>query len=99
MILQQTSYVSVQRLKKDFSQVENAVYFTSQAIVLLQFFLTITLLAALFVDVNLFDALPVPFVRVDPAPALDDPHSLVLSEKPARSYQPRLWVECVITFK
>src|SRR3546814_11904998 len=33
MKLKQTSYVSGQRLKKDFSQVENAVYFTSPAIV------------------------------------------------------------------
>src|SRR3546814_6585221 len=37
-------------------------------------------------DLNLFDVLPVPFVRGDPAHALDDPHSLVLSEKAATKY-------------
>src|SRR3546814_8050818 len=67
MKLQQTSYVSGQRLKKDFSQVENAVYFTSQAIVVLQDGQPSTVPGALFVDGNLFDVLPVPFVRGDPA--------------------------------
>src|SRR3546814_14373065 len=86
MKLQQTSYVSGQRLKKDFSQVENAVYFTSQAIVVLQDGQPSTVPGALFVDGNLFDVLPVPFVRGDPAHALDDPHSLVLSEKAATKY-------------
>src|SRR3546814_15836593 len=50
MKLQQTSYVSGQRLKKDFSQVENAVYFTSQAIVVLQDGQPSTVPGALFVD-------------------------------------------------
>src|SRR3546814_17628903 len=57
MKLQQTSYVSGQRLKKDFSQVENAVYFTSQAIVVLQDGQPSTVPGALFVDGNLFDVL------------------------------------------
>ncbi|RIA44543.1 putative ABC transport system permease protein [Hephaestia caeni] len=86
MKLQQTSYVTGQRLKKDFPQVENAVYFTSQAIVVLQNGQPSTVPGALFVDGNLFDVLHVPFVRGDPAHALDDPHSLVLGEKAAAKY-------------
>ena len=86
MKLQQTSYVTGQRLKKDFPQVADAVYFTSQAIVVLQDGQPSTVPGALFVDGNLFDVLHVPFVKGDPAHALDDTHSLVLSEKAAKKY-------------
>ncbi len=86
MKLQQTSYVAGQRLKKDFPQIANAVYFTSQAIVVIQDGQPSTVPGALFVDGNLFDVLHVPFVKGDPAHALDDTNSLVLSEKAAKKY-------------
>lgn len=83
MKLQQTSYVVGPALTKDFPQIEKAVYFTSQAIVVIKDGQPSTVPGALFVDGNLFDVLHVPFLQGDPKHALDDPHALALSRKAA----------------
>ncbi|VVS99649.1 ABC transporter permease [Sphingomonas sp. EC-HK361] len=83
MKLQQTSYVVGPALTKDFPQIEKAVYFTSQSIVVIKDGQPSTVPGALFVDGNLFDVLHVPFLQGDPKHALDDPHALALSRKAA----------------
>jgi len=83
MKLQQTSYIVGPTLRKDFPQIANAVYFTSQPIVVVKDGQPSTVPGALFVDGNIFDVLHVPFVQGDPVHALDDPHALALSQKAA----------------
>jgi putative ABC transport system permease protein len=84
--LQQTSFVSGVALKKDFPQVERAVYYTTPSTVVIKDGESRQVERTMLVDGPLFDVLRVPFVAGDPAHALDDPHSLVLSEKTAKQY-------------
>ena len=82
--LQQTSFISGVALKKDFPQVERAVYYTKPNVVAIKDGESNAVDRALLVDGPMFDVLRVPFVYGDPAHALDDPHALALSEKSAR---------------
>ncbi|MEO7689614.1 MAG: ABC transporter permease, partial [Sphingomonas sp.] len=73
-------------LKKDFPQVERAVYYTTPSTVVIKDGESRQVDRTMLVDGPLFDVLRVPFVAGDPAHALDDPHALVLSEKTAKQY-------------
>jgi putative ABC transport system permease protein len=81
---QTTAYVAGQALKKDFPQIDRLVYATTQNAIFVQNGQPTTATdGTLAVDGPLFDVLQMPFVRGDPSHALDDPHSLVLSEAEA----------------
>lgn len=82
--LQMTSYASGQALKKDFPQVDRLVYMANAGIVVEQDGQATAEKNGYFVDGPIFDILQVPFVKGDPAHALDDPHSVVLSETAAK---------------
>lgn len=84
--LQQTSFVSGAALKKDFPQVERAVYYTTPSTVVIKDGESRSAGQTMLVDGPLFDVLRVPFVQGDPRHSLDDPHALVLSEKAARQF-------------
>jgi putative ABC transport system permease protein len=83
MALQMSSYVSGKALMKDFPQVEKGVYVASSGAVIMQHGEPSLAERFNFVDGNLFDILPVPFVRGDPKTALSRPNSLVLNETEA----------------
>lgn len=85
MKLQMTSYVSGIALEKDFPQIEKRVYVTGQGIVFLQNGQAVRPDDAYFTDGNIFDILQATFVKGDRAHALDDPHTLVLSESEAKA--------------
>ena len=80
---QTTAFVAGQALKKDFPQLDRVVYATGQNTNYIQNGQPTKSKNTLLVDGPLFDILQVPFVRGDAAHALDDPHSLVLSETEA----------------
>jgi putative ABC transport system permease protein len=80
-----TSYVAGQALKKDFPQVQQVVWLSSQAPVFVQDGVPGAAQKSYVTDGPLFDVLRVPFVYGNPRTALDDPHSLVLSETEART--------------
>lgn len=86
MKLQMTSIVSGTMLEKDFPQIEKRVYLTSQGMVILKDGQPTNPGRGVFVDGNIFDILQIPFVKGDPAHALDDTSSLVLSETEAKKY-------------
>ncbi|QDZ08288.1 FtsX-like permease family protein [Sphingomonas panacisoli] len=81
---QTTAYVAEAAIKKDFPQIERAVWVSSQATTILKNGQPATVKKPYVTDGALFDVLRVPFVRGNPTTALDDPHSLVLSETEAR---------------
>jgi len=85
MKLQVTSYASGQALKKDFPQVEKLAFFTSPGITLKIDGQTHEPDRGVFTDGPLLDILQLPFVRGDRAHALDDTHSLVVSETEAKA--------------
>jgi len=82
---QSTSLAAEQSLQKDFPQIERAVWLSSQGTVILKNGIPGTAVKSYITDGPLFDVLRVPFVRGDAATALDDPHSLVLSETEAKA--------------
>jgi putative ABC transport system permease protein len=84
MKLQITSYASGVALRKDYPQVERAVYFTTPPIAVIKDGQSSTPEDAMFVDGPLFDILRIPFVQGDPAHSLDDPHAVTLSESEAK---------------
>lgn len=84
--LQQTSFVSGAALKKDFPQVERAVYYTTPSTVVIKDGQSRSVGQTMLVDGPLFDVMRVPLVHGDPRHSLDDPHSLVLSEKTAKQF-------------
>ena len=81
---QTTAYKAGQAFKKDFPQFDRVVYATGQNAIYIQNGQPTTTKSTVLTDGPLFDVLQVPFVRGDPAHALDDPHSLVLSESEAK---------------
>jgi len=85
MKLQVTSFVSGTALEKDFPQIEQRVYITSQGMIFLQNGQAVRPENAYFADGNIFDVLQAPFVAGDRTHALDDPHALVLSESEAKA--------------
>src|SRR4051812_23608444 len=84
MDLQVSAIAAGRALKKDFPQVEKVVYVRSFGPIVIQDGQASQVKNLRMVDGNLFDILQVPFVRGDPAHALDDAHSAVLSESEAK---------------
>lgn len=78
-----TAYVAGAALKKDFPQVDRVVWASSQNVTFLQDGTPSEAKKSLVTDGPLFDIVRAPFVRGNPATALDDPHSIVLSESEA----------------
>ncbi|HEX8303177.1 ABC transporter permease [Sphingomonas sp.] len=85
MKLQVTSFVSGTALEKDFPQIEKRIYITGQGIVFVLNGEAVRPQNAYFTDGNIFDILQAPFVKGDRAHALEDPHSMVLSESEAKA--------------
>jgi len=84
MKLQVTSYAAGVALKKDFPQVEHAVYVKGTDAVAIKDGQPTTIEDGLLADGPLFSVLQVPFIHGDPAHALDDPHAVALSESQAQ---------------
>jgi putative ABC transport system permease protein len=80
-----TAYVAGGALKKDFPQVERVVWASSQNVTFLQDGTPTAAKKSLITDGPLFDIVRAPFVRGSAATALDDPHSIVLSETEAQA--------------
>ncbi|NIJ20747.1 putative ABC transport system permease protein [Sphingomonas naasensis] len=86
MKLQVSSIASGEALVKDFPQIEKKVYLTTAPMVVLQNGQPSTPERGLLADGNIFEVLQVPFVRGDRETALDDLHSVALSESEAKKY-------------
>ncbi|MEO5494617.1 MAG: ABC transporter permease [Sphingomonas sp.] len=82
---QTTAYVATKALKKDFPQIDEVVWLSSQKPVIIQDGVPGAAEKAYITDGPLFDVLRVPFAYGDSKTALNDPHSLVLSETEART--------------
>ena len=82
--LQMTSYVSGQRLKADFPQVDRAVYAMSNSPVIMRGAEALATENALLVDNLFFDVLRFPLVQGDPNSALSRPGTVVLTQSEAR---------------
>jgi len=80
-----TAYVAGGALKKDFPQVERVVWASSQNVTFLQDGTPTAAKKSFITDGPLFDIVRAPFVRGSAATALDDPHSIVLSESEAEA--------------
>jgi putative ABC transport system permease protein len=80
-----TAYVAGGALKKDFPQVERVVWASSQNVTFLQDGTPTAAKKSFITDGPLFDIVRAPFVRGSAATALDDPHSIVLSESEAQA--------------
>jgi putative ABC transport system permease protein len=83
--LQLTSYAAGVALKKDFPQVERAVYVKGVNLVAIKDGQPAAIDDAYMVDGAVFDVLQLPFLYGDRAHALDDPHAVTLSETQART--------------
>ena len=83
MKLQQTSYPSGQALKKDFPQVEHAVYVSRAGVVIQRDGQPQLAPNAVLTDGPLFRVLKIPFIHGDPVHALDDPHAVVFNRTEA----------------
>ncbi|WEJ99394.1 MAG: ABC transporter permease [Candidatus Sphingomonas phytovorans] len=84
MKLQVTSYAAGVALKKDFPQIERAIYVKGTSVVVLKDGQPSTVQDTLLADGPLFSVVEVPFIHGDPAHALDDPHAMALGETQAR---------------
>ena len=82
---QATAVAASTALRKDFPQIENVVWLSSQNPVFLRNGQPITPGKAYIADGQFFDVVRVPFVRGNGATALADPHSMVISETEART--------------
>ncbi|MDQ3246372.1 MAG: ABC transporter permease, partial [Pseudomonadota bacterium] len=83
--LQMAAYVAKDALKKDFPQVDKTVYLASGAPAVVHEGQAFAI-NGFMSDGLLFDVLPFELVRGDPATALRDPLSVVLSEKQAKRF-------------
>ncbi|HEU0135319.1 MAG TPA: ABC transporter permease, partial [Allosphingosinicella sp.] len=81
--LQMASYVAGTALKKDFPQVEKAVYAGSGGFTVIRGGEAIAVENGSFVDGPFFDVVPLPLAKGDPATALREVGSLALSESQA----------------
>ena len=81
---QMTAYVSGQRLKADFPQVERAVYALASEPVVMRGGEALPTEDVLLVDGLFFDVLQFPFVQGDPSSALSQPGNVVLTQSEAR---------------
>jgi putative ABC transport system permease protein len=84
--LQVTAYVAKAALKKDFPQVDKTVYITGGAPTVLHQGQAFNVDNGFMADGPMFDVLPFELVHGDPASALLNPGSVVLSEKQARRF-------------
>ena len=82
--MQMTSYVSGQRFKAGFPQVERSVYALGSAPVVMRNGEALPTRDALLVDELFFDVLQFPFVQGDPRRALSQLNSVVLTQSDAR---------------
>ncbi|HET9428737.1 MAG TPA: ABC transporter permease [Allosphingosinicella sp.] len=82
--LQMTSYVAGQRLKADFPQVDKTVYALSSSPVIMRGAEALPTEDVLLVDNLFFDVLQFPLVQGDPARALAQVDSVVLTQSEAR---------------
>lgn len=82
---QATAIVAEAALRKDFPQIDNVVWLSSQNAILVQNGVPSFAKKTFVTDGQFFDVYRVPFVRGDPSTALGDPHSLVLSETEAKT--------------
>ncbi len=82
--LQMTSYVSGQRLKQDFPQIERAVYALASEPVVMRGGEALGTKDVLLVDNLFFDVLQFPFVHGDPETALARVDSVVITQSEAR---------------
>ena len=85
MKLQSSSFVSGTALRKDFPQIERVVYYFTGRVSVMRDGESVSPGPAAMVDGPIFDILQIPFVRGDPKHALDDTHSVVLSETAAKT--------------
>ena len=83
MKLQQTSFPTGPALKKDFPQVELAIYTTRAGVVAIKDGQPNFTDQSVLTDGPLFQVLRIPFVHGDPIHALDDPHAVTMSVKQA----------------
>ncbi|MFC7500180.1 FtsX-like permease family protein [Enterovirga sp. GCM10030262] len=83
MNLQMAAYVTKAALQKDFPQIDKAVHALGTAPVVLKDGEASATEDFRFVDGNLFEILQFPFVQGDPATALDEVGSIVLTESEA----------------
>jgi putative ABC transport system permease protein len=83
MKLQMASYASGKALVKDFPQIEKAVYVGSAGATVIQNGQPSAAEHYLNVSGNLFDILQLPFAKGDRASALNNPNSVVVTEKEA----------------
>jgi len=81
---QTTAYVAGQALKKDFPQIENLIWYSNPPATVLRDGQPLSVDNAVITDGPFFRVIEAPFVKGDPAHALDDPHAVVLSEKEAK---------------
>ncbi|HEY5713599.1 MAG TPA: ABC transporter permease [Allosphingosinicella sp.] len=84
MNLQMTAYVAGQRLKADFPQVEHSVYAMSSGPVILRGGEALSTEDVLLVDNLFFDVLQFPLVAGNPATALSQTNSAVMTQSEAR---------------
>jgi putative ABC transport system permease protein len=83
---QMSAYVVGTALRKDFPQIESSVYALSTSPVVLRGGQALPTEDVIYVDNLFFDVLPFPLVHGDPATALREPGSIVLTETEARKY-------------
>ena len=84
MKLQQASFISGQALKKDFPQIEQAVYITRGGVVIQKDGQPYAADKPVLTDGPLFRILRIPFVHGDADHALDDPHAVTMSVTQAK---------------
>ncbi|MDQ8756101.1 ABC transporter permease [Sphingosinicella sp. LHD-64] len=83
-LLQMTSYIAGARAKADFPQIERSVYAWSSGPIVLRGSEALEPENVLLTDGLFFDVLRFPFVKGDPATALSQANTIVLTESEAR---------------
>src|SRR3954463_7433529 len=82
--MQMASYVTQEKLRKDFPQIEHSVYALGAAPVIRRGAEALSTEKVLLVDNLFFDVLQFPFVQGDPRTALSQTNSAVLTQSEAR---------------
>ena len=83
---QSSPYVSGPAFRKDFPQIESSVYVLTTTPIVMRNGQPLSTEDVLFVNDRFFDVVPLPLIEGDPASALVNPGSVVLSESEARRY-------------
>jgi putative ABC transport system permease protein len=84
--LQVSAYVAAAALRKDFPQIENTLYLAGGVPNVLHQGRAFAIENGVMADGPMFDVLPFPLVRGDPATALRNPGNVVLSERQAARF-------------